>query len=194
VSSLEPFTKAAAERLTEQIREATSEVWRLVSEARDRRAWEPLGYPSWSAYVLAEFGMSTRNAAYLLDQAHVVRAIETAASVELPAGTVSQKAAAAIKPRLPEIVEKVRDATRGQRGKNRQRAAVETVTAAKPQVSPRSVLPGGQLSFSFALPPKPTSKEEADRARALAQRLLSWANRYGAERKSLVRDVEPRFK
>lgn len=40
----------------ERLRRVVAEHQALLQEAHDRRAWAALGYPSWEAYCVAEFG------------------------------------------------------------------------------------------------------------------------------------------
>ena len=48
------LTEAGARKLTQRIRAKLSDVLDLVLRAWEGRAWEPLGYDSWQAYVDAE--------------------------------------------------------------------------------------------------------------------------------------------
>lgn len=58
----EPFTEAEATRLTNQVRllltsmlDQRDKVVGLIREARERRAYTAMGYPSWTAYVADQF-------------------------------------------------------------------------------------------------------------------------------------------
>lgn len=92
---LTPLDQVGAVSLTARIRTAVDEVWRLLHEAYEREAWRALGYPSFRAYVLAEFDMSKSQAYRLLAKAEVVKAlsashagdlaVEDAVAAEVPA-------------------------------------------------------------------------------------------------------------
>jgi hypothetical protein len=45
-----------ARELTDRIKNTVDTVWHLVADAYQRRAWIPLGYPTWDEYTSAEFG------------------------------------------------------------------------------------------------------------------------------------------
>lgn len=96
----------AARALTERIQAAVSDVWRLLEEAHDGRAWAALGYGTWAAYVQGEFAMSKQHSYRLLDQAHVIRELETAAG-ESPIGDLNEHQARVIKPHLADVCERV---------------------------------------------------------------------------------------
>ncbi|MFE2414984.1 hypothetical protein ACFXDE_42335 [Kitasatospora sp. NPDC059408] len=85
-----PVDEARARELTEQLRTAIEDVRaavqvlaRRVRAAHQARAWTVLGYPSWSAYALAEFGIGRSTAYRLLDLAAVAEAIEDTVQAEL---------------------------------------------------------------------------------------------------------------
>jgi hypothetical protein len=71
---------AEARQFTARITSAADQLWLLLLESHDRRAWAMLGYPSWRVYDKAEFGMGQSHAYRLLDQGCVVRALEAAAN------------------------------------------------------------------------------------------------------------------
>lgn len=108
-------TAALAERidadearvLTERIKNAAEEVWNLLVEAHDRKAWAALGYDTFADYVGAEFDMSRRHAYRLLDQAEVIRELE-AVVVDVTHGShapvaITERQARDIKPRLKDV-------------------------------------------------------------------------------------------
>lgn len=103
------LTETQARRLTKRIREAAETVWADLLTAREGKAHEALGYRTWDAYIAEEFGMSDRNARYLLDQGRVTMALREAvadgAGSALPA--VSARTAAAVKPKLAKVKERV---------------------------------------------------------------------------------------
>lgn len=108
----EPLTQQQALQLTEHIRDAADVMYVLIARAHAGRVWDALGYPSWEAYVRAEFDMSRSRAYQLLDQAKIIASIEAAA----PPGTrieLNEKAARDLKKVLGEVVEEVTDQTTG---------------------------------------------------------------------------------
>lgn len=105
--SLVVLDARAARELTERIRDAVEDLWRLLEVAHAGGAWKVLGYDSWSAYVQTEFAMSKQHSYRLLDQAHVIRELESAAG-ESPMGDLCERQTRAIKPVLPEVVERVK--------------------------------------------------------------------------------------
>jgi hypothetical protein len=112
-----PLTKTQARRLTEKIAGAAEALWSLLLEAKDGRAWEALGYDTWDAYVAAEFGMSRGQSYRLLDQGRVIGELAAATGVTASdiAPAVSARQAATLKPVLPEVAERAREAVKGTR-------------------------------------------------------------------------------
>lgn len=78
------LTETQARRLTERIKKASSDLWRLLKESHDKEAWRTLGYESWIAYVEVECGLAKSHAYRLLRHASVVSALESA--TDSPAG------------------------------------------------------------------------------------------------------------
>ncbi|MGE7437037.1 hypothetical protein [Kitasatospora sp. NPDC001175] len=85
-----PVDAARARELTEQLRTAIEDVRaavlvlaRRVRAAHQARVWTVPGYPSWSAYALAELGIGRSTAYRLLDLAAVAEAIEDTVQREL---------------------------------------------------------------------------------------------------------------
>lgn len=106
-----PLTLSSSEAraITDQIKEHTDAVWKLLVVAHEGSAWKPLGYATWADYVEGEFNMSRAYSYRVLDQARVIRAIEDAVS---PYGDISpaitEKQARDIKPVLAAVVEDVK--------------------------------------------------------------------------------------
>ncbi|MER9079939.1 hypothetical protein [Mesorhizobium sp. M0895] len=100
-----PINKADAKKLTDRIRKAVDDVWTLLLEAYERKAWNALGHPTWEAYVKAEFDMSRRNSYRLLDQGRVVREIE---EIVPHAAQITQREIEAIKDDLPALATKIK--------------------------------------------------------------------------------------
>lgn len=97
------MTKAQAEALTERIRAGITETWRLLAEASEGRAWEPMGYDSFGDYVAAEFDLSRGQGYRLLDQARIILELEAASDADL-SGVISGRAASDLSPVLDEAV------------------------------------------------------------------------------------------
>lgn len=81
------LTEDEARTLTNQIQQSAERTYTLLLRAHEGEAWAALGYGSWREYAMTEFNMSQSRAYQLLDQARVVRSIESASdstNVELP--------------------------------------------------------------------------------------------------------------
>jgi hypothetical protein len=100
-----PLSTEGAKRLTTRIKQSLEHAYLLLYEAHLRRAWTALGYPTFEAYVQAEFSMSRSRAYQLLDQARVVQQISEAASTDVD---IPEAVARDLKPVLPKVVERVR--------------------------------------------------------------------------------------
>jgi hypothetical protein len=59
----------------EGILDQVHEVHQPILEAHDRRAWQPLGYPTWEQHVKKEFNLSRSRSYQLLDRARVIQAL-----------------------------------------------------------------------------------------------------------------------
>ena len=101
----------AARALTDRIKRAADDLWSLLLEAHEGKAWAALGYDTWNQYVQTEFQMSKQHSFRLLDQGRVIRALESAA--ESPIGDLSEYEARDLKPVLDEVTEAVRSRTNG---------------------------------------------------------------------------------
>jgi hypothetical protein len=108
------LTEAQAKTLTEKIRKSADAMWKSILYAYECRIWLAMGYPSWAEYLVAEFDMSRSRGYQLLDQANVTLALASAADVKPETIALSAREVQAIKPDLPVVVEKVREATKGQ--------------------------------------------------------------------------------
>lgn len=95
-----------ARDLTDRINATSGELWTLLKEANERRAWAALGYKNWRDYAVAEFNISQSRAYQLLDQAKVVTIIREAANstnVE-----ISEAAARDLKPVVKEVASEIK--------------------------------------------------------------------------------------
>lgn len=100
------MTLERAKELTEDIKSTTSALYVLLKQAHDHKAWLAMGYNSWSEYIEKEFDFSRARSYQLLNQANVIEELTEASGVPL---YISEREARAIKKRLPEITEKIRD-------------------------------------------------------------------------------------
>lgn len=110
-----PLEEAEARDLTDRIRSTAEDLWALLLEAHDRRAWRVLGYGTWAEYVHTEFGMSRSRSYEVLDQGKVIRAIEGASDVRVPGQGITAEAARDLKPELPEVADRVKREVNGHR-------------------------------------------------------------------------------
>lgn len=92
-------TVEEARELTARIANSASELWSLLLEAHDRKAWKALGYETWDAYVTTEFDMTRNYANRLLNQGRVIEALE---SKVVPTGTIPERHARELAPLLPD--------------------------------------------------------------------------------------------
>lgn len=94
----------SARDLTNRIKAAADQLWRLLLEAHERRAWHVLGYRTWEDYVRVEFDMSRSRSYQLLDQGRVIKALEAVVSTTVD---ISEREARDLKPALAEAISKV---------------------------------------------------------------------------------------
>lgn len=104
-----PLDEHRARQLTERIRDAAEELWALLLEAHEGRAWAALGYPSWEAYVRAEFDMSRSHSYRMLDQARVIRELESVSGTSR-IRDISMESAQDLKPHLEIVKDAIRQA------------------------------------------------------------------------------------
>jgi hypothetical protein len=83
------LTLAQATKLTDKIRKGAEEVWSLLGEAHDGRAWEPLNYKNFGAYVTGEFDLTKGQGYRLVNQAKVIK--EISVQTGLPEHTVAKE-------------------------------------------------------------------------------------------------------
>jgi hypothetical protein len=98
-----------ARDLTDAIRQAADDLWALLLEAHECRAWVALGYRTWEEYTATEFGMSRGHAYRLLDHGRVLREIEAVSGVS-PSGDISEAATRDLKPHLEVVKDAIRQA------------------------------------------------------------------------------------
>lgn len=130
------MTKEKARDLTNRIRKAVDNLWELLIEAHETKAWKMLGYDTWAEYVNAEFSMSRARSYQIIDQGRVIQALREAACDLSTNGRqneadVSERDARDLKADLPEIVAEIKD--RVAQGENPRQAVAETVNAKREQ-------------------------------------------------------------
>ena len=107
------LSKEEAQALTTRIKTSVESLWQLLTEARDRRAWEVLGYASWAEYVRMEFDMTRQRSHQLLNQGVVIHRLSEAAglSTTVDTPTIPEGQTRTITPEiLPQVVAEVRHA------------------------------------------------------------------------------------
>ena len=105
--SVEALDVDSARELTARIKSTSSRLSELLLQANEGRAWISLGYHTWEAYARSEFGISRSRSYELLDHARVMRRLreETGLSA-IP--DINVHMAGLVKPRLPEVIEAIR--------------------------------------------------------------------------------------
>lgn len=102
------MSEKEAVALTDSIKSTATAVCLLIKRAHDERAWEALGYDSWSAYIEGEFDFSRVRSYQLLAQGKVIESINEAAGAEL---YLTEKEAKSIKQELGTITQKIKEET-----------------------------------------------------------------------------------
>jgi len=178
---LPELSRARATRLTEKIRQAAEGIWQMLEEAHQGHAHRALGYTTWDEYVRAEFDMSHQQSYRLLAQAAVIGELAVAADLnpsDLQKRTrerqteppISSRQAAILKPKLPEVAEAVREATKGKPAPERATSARQVIEAASrpaPSPTPRETSAIDALKKVIAMDPA-RLVEVAGRTEALA--------------------------
>lgn len=102
------MSKADAKKLTQKIKTAVDDLWSLLVQAHEGKAWKALGYQTWEAYVSAEFSMSRQRSYQLIDQGKVIRAIAEATGENVKhVGQITARDAAVLKADLPSSIEQI---------------------------------------------------------------------------------------
>lgn len=169
------ISKAQARKLTDRIKTAADDLWALLLEAHEGKAWRALGYATWEAYIGAEFDMSRRQSYNLLDQCRVVRAIEEASGVQHVA-QISHRTAQAIKPDLPEVVAEIREKVNA--GADPIQTTYEVIEAKRIERAPEPAKPAPKPEPEQDQPEiealRSELQETRDNARQLAEMLESY--------------------
>lgn len=123
------LTPAEARALTDHIKLTADQLWRLLLQAHERRAWFALGYQSWSNYIQVEFDMTRSYSYRLLDQGRVIRAIEQASGVSPTGDIVSERVARDLKPQLTMVTSDI--AERIEAGEDPAAAVADVISKAR---------------------------------------------------------------
>lgn len=177
VSTMTPLTASEARDLTDHINATAGELWVLLMEAYNRRAWVALGYSNWRDYATAEFNMSKSHAYRLLDQARVITAIQEAAGDDFsPIGEISLEASRDIKPALPEVTKEIR--ARVERGEEPTEAVRQVVEQKREE---RKAAKSEPATSSRPAPPENPAPPTGDPRRMLVLIRAAIDASYGAE-------------
>lgn len=79
-----PLTAEEARKLTDDAKAGAKALWRAMVDLYERGAHTALGYDGWQEYCDAEFDVSGRVGAVLLDAGRVARAIESKSGTNVP--------------------------------------------------------------------------------------------------------------
>lgn len=120
------FTFEQAKAITARIYTRTGELWALLEEARDRKAWSVIGYTSFEDYMRTEFDLSQRYANRLINQGQVIRRLSAAAGADV---RVSERQARDIASNIDAVAAQVAEAANG--AADPAAAAVEVVEAVR---------------------------------------------------------------
>ena len=107
------LTQEEAQELTTRIKTNVESLWHLLTEAKERRAWEALNYVSWAEYVRVEFDMDRSRSYQLLNHGAVIHQLAEAAGLSTTVDTSSiiERQTRTITPEiLPQVVAEVREA------------------------------------------------------------------------------------
>lgn len=176
ISSIGQMNEAEARRITDQINAKSNDLWQLLMEAQERKAWAALGYSNWRDYAVTEFSVSQSRAYQLLDQAKVVTAVRDAANSTMV--EISERVARAVKPKLTEVVQKIK--SKVAKGADPKKATFEVIEAVQVTSKKQSkILPRPQVAEK----PKEDSRvaelterlhDAEDNARELAESLEAY--------------------
>lgn len=104
------MTMDEARSITETIKSTMTATYLLVVQAHEGKAYKALGYDTWESYVNQEFDFSVSRSYQLLRMNDVIKEIENVS----PEGTtvkLTEAQARDIKKHLPELTEKIKEAT-----------------------------------------------------------------------------------
>ncbi|MER9459698.1 hypothetical protein NKI80_07310 [Mesorhizobium sp. M0387] len=161
------LTVNEAVAITKRIHAAVDRVWSLLLEAHDRKAWKALKYPSWEAYIKAEFQIGRAHAYRLLDQGRVISAIEEATGNLSPMGDISERDARDIKRDLPAVTEEIK--ARVEQGEPPRKAATDVIAEKRAAKDRAKAEHGRQRDKSRAALPDAVKQHVTARDEAVAK-------------------------
>lgn len=168
------LTANEAFAITKRIRAAVDRVWSLLLEAHDRKAWKALKYPTWEAYIKAEFQIGRAHAYRLLDQGRVISAIEEATGNLSPTGDISERDARDIKGDLPAVVQEIK--ARVELGEKPQKAATDVIAEKRAAKDKTKAEHDRQRDTSRAALPDAVKQHVTARDEAVAKAKAAGAN------------------
>ena len=120
-----------AEKLTKQIRSAADDLWALLLQAWESKAWASLGYKGWNDYVAQEFDFTRRQSYHLINQGRVIRQLREASGENHGSHvSVTEREARDIFPVRDQVAAEVREqVSAGVEPQEAVRVAVERVRA-----------------------------------------------------------------
>jgi hypothetical protein len=122
------LSKAEAKKLTQKIKTAVDDLWTLLIQAHEGKAWKALGYSTWEAYVSAEFSMSRQRSYQLIAKGDVIHAIAEATGENVKrVGQISARDVDAVKDDLPTVAEEIK--AKVEAGEDPEKAVAETVAS-----------------------------------------------------------------
>lgn len=83
MTALVLLDEAEARKLTAEIKSYAGVLWQKLHQAHEGQAWRAMGYPSWSAYIAAEFDISRSRGYQLVSHAKAVQELAEAVGAEV---------------------------------------------------------------------------------------------------------------
>ena len=187
--------------LTSRIRDSAEELWKLLYEAHERKAWQSLGYSTWASYVETEFDMSKRRANQLIAHAIIVSAIEAEVGTTVP--TLTERQTRGLASDLPEIIVEIKDAVT--EGADPQQAVFDAIEPAavfevvggqSPEEIAQDFIRVVARTLEFHALDLANTENKADNAVSRLGRVLDWVARFADNDSTMVsmsRIVQQRY-
>ena len=194
-----PEQVQAARERADAIRTDIDETWQRLEEAYNAKDHVTLGYVTWATYVRSEFGMSRGQSYRLLDQAHVIRQLSEASGTDVSrARDISVRTASVLAPHLPNLVETVKERTKGKQEATREKIVAEVVEQAVAQQRPAPSHPsspvppaGRYVQLSFDAFWEEAEKYANGEGRTLDEMIRQAVSEYIARRKKTINASPP---
>lgn len=190
------MSRDEATKLTDRIRDSAEELWKLLYEAHERKAWQSLGYSTWASYVETEFDMSKRRANQLIAHAIIVSAIEAEVGTTVP--TLTERQTRGLASDLPEIIVEIKDAvTEGADPQQAVQEAIELANNGVCEVRDRSADQSPEeiaqdfirvvaRTLEFHALDLANTENKADNAVSRLGRVLDWVARFADNDSTMV--------